>query len=763
MLDASDDVVVDLAPEDKDDLPKSKKGGKIKYDEDEPNLCETFMKTEAGRQWLKKLCRRVIEDFDQDFDSTSEYRERMKADWKIFAGVLPPKDFPYKSSANAHLPYMLENISRLTMRAQAELFQDWKMPFGVLRVGTTPEEDEIVDILTVHGNWQIREQMPDFRRQIGSRGVLQFFCAGDVTGHSYYDPIRQRNCHEVLTCDEFVAPFVWVTTMPDYSDLPHCTRVMHRYKHEMQAMRGQWYNVDRVIKRKPPAWDGDPEMRMREAMAEVHGEEIPSDQKGAPFKLLDYRGWLEMPPSIQEGKGEPRDRYVKIVMDYYTRSPLELSIYEEPSWQEKERFERQTQELEEYRQAQAQYEQMQQQAQAQMAGLQQQAQMGMVDPMVAEQMIAQQQQQAQLAPQPLVPEWLMGEDIETAGPMPMRKEPIHMYTHAVCIEPLVGNLGLGYGRIQADYNRAADTTLSQFIDSATAGNVWSLITSNVVQFENGFEIAPGKINKVTGVTGRLDEHIKELKPAPANPQMFDLVRFMSEIAQSSIQAPNVLSGEPGKSGETYRGIAARIEQATKQLTVATQTYAEFVRQILKNNARLNAAFLPEEEMRYLMDYKIGTLKYVKIQRKLYERNYDVTFASDLRYAPQAQRVAEADEITQMALNTPQLVSNGAFAYEAIKKSLEARDRQDLVLELGQKPQAPPLFGLPSAPSPVPQPGQQPGAPGQPPQPGQGGQQNGEHPGDGGGMRPPSPGTAGGPAPPKAEHPPGPGGPVMHQA
>lgn len=745
-----DEIRVEL---DRDaDKPEKPKEGAVKYSEDEPNLVETFVKTEAGRNWLKKISRRVREDFDADFESTEQYRKRMADDFLVFAGDLPPKEFPYKDSANAHLPYMLENISRLQFRASSELFGDWKKPFGVVRVGTTPQEDEIVDILTVHGNWQIREQMPDFRRQIGERGVLLFFLTGDVTAHSYYDSFRQRNCHEILTANEFVAPYAYVTTQPDYSDLPHYTKVLRRYRHELQAQRGIWYGVDRVIKKKPPAWDDEPESPLRESIAEVQGIEAPDDAHHAPYKLLEYYGWLEMPPSDEDKAGdadETRDRFVQVIVDFNTRAVLKLCIYEEPSWQEKERFERQNMELEQYRMQQQQFEEQQAAVAQQLQQMQQGVQAGLLDPMAVQSMMIPLQQQQALAQPPPIPDWLQGEQVETAVVLPMRKEPIHMFTHGVCIEPILGNLGLGYGRIQADYNKAADTTLSQFMDAATMSNVWSLVTDSVAQFDKDFAISPGKINKVTGFTGKIDDHIKELRPSPANPQMFDFVRFMNEIAQSSIQAPNVLSGEPGKSGETYRGIATRIEQATRQLTVVTQKYAEFVRNVLKNNARLNAAFLPEEEMRYLMDYKLNTLQYVKVERRLYERNYDVVFESDLRYAPQEQRIAEADEVTQMALQTPVLQTNGAFTFEAIKKSLEARGRQDMVLELGMKPPAPPMFGFPTMPGMVP-PG--PGGPQ--------GQQGGETPADGNGMQPPSPGVASGPSP--QARPPGPGGPVATQ-
>lgn len=805
------------------DEPEPKKPaikGKVKYDEDEPNLVEIFKKSETGRAWLKRLVARAFDDFEEDWESTEQYRRQMASDFQLFAGTMPKKEFPFKDCANAHLPYMLENLSRLQFRASAELFGDWRQPFGVVPIGNSQEDQEIVDVLTVHGNWQIRENMPDFRRQVGDRGLLLYFFAGDVTCHSYYDPVTRRNVHEMLTCDEFVTPYTHVTVQPDYSDLPHRTKIMYRYRHQLQQMRGEWVGIDTVLSREPPEWDDEPVAELEQAVAQNHAVDIPTDQKHAPYKILQYEGWLEMPPSTQEGKAKARDRFVQLVYDHTTRTPMGMRILEEAPWNERERFERQSKELEQLRQGMAQFEQAQAQGQMRLQQLQQELQlalampeppMGMAPPMMGPpgpmgQALGQGMGQAPMGPPaqpgmmgpgpmapppmprhmqiqqqidgltrqlstmqpPPLPPWLEPEDIPQDGdlsaivPLPPRKEPIHMFSHAVCIEPLKGNLGLSYGRIQAEYNRAADTTLSQFIDSATLGNVWCMITDNVVQFEKGAKITPGGILKATGFTGNINDHIKELRPGPANQQMFDIIRFMQEIGQSSIQAPDVLSGESGKSGETYRGIATRIEQATKQLTVATQKYAAFVRQILKNNARLNAHFLPEEEMRYLMDYRAGQMRQIKIERRLYERNYDVQFESDLKYSPQQQKIAEADELVQMAMGVPQLQQNHSFAYEAVRKSLEARDKEDMVPLLGRQPPPPPMFGMPTMPMMMgPQPGAQPPGPGKP---GPGKPANGN--GGGGGPQPPSPGVASGPAPeggkpqPKLERVPGKGGPVV---
>jgi hypothetical protein len=169
--DDADEIEVDAAePEEEAET--------IVYDEDALNLVPAFAESEQGRKYLKKISNKVDADFQADWDSSDEYREMEKANWKLFAGDLPPKEFPFADAANPHLPIMLENISRLCFRATGELFGDWASVFGVAPVG--PDDDDTAEILTRHGNWQIANQIPDFKRQIGHRGVLTFFAQGDV-------------------------------------------------------------------------------------------------------------------------------------------------------------------------------------------------------------------------------------------------------------------------------------------------------------------------------------------------------------------------------------------------------------------------------------------------------------------------------------------------------------------------------------------------------------------------------------------------------
>jgi hypothetical protein len=693
------DPVVDL------DEPVERKGEKFTFDERDPNLAFEFSKTEKGRDTLKRLSSQVIEDFDADWEASSEYRERMARDFRIFAGELPKKEFPFDKSANAHLPLMLENITRIAHRAEAELFGDWRHVFDVMGIG--PDDDEVAQILTRHGNWQLAHQLPDFKRQ-QARGVLIFFTVGDVTCHSYRDNVRRLNMHEILTCDEFVTPYSHVTTMPDYSDLPHVTKIVYRYKHELQQMREVWFDVDRVIKGDPPSWEDEPSSDLQKSISQEMGIEPSDSKRSNAYKLLWQEGWFELDGDEQ--------RFCQVIVDYKTRAVLSLAIHERDNWQDRERYDRQIAERDQYvaavqqfMQAQAQYAAMQQ-AHSEIAA---EIPMLAVDPQHQADLQAAQAPLPPPPPPPVMPDWLMEAqaDMATAAtiePEPVRREPLHMFSHGVCLESLVGNLGLSYGRQQADHNRAVDTWLSQYTDSATLGNTWSLIVAGGAEFERPFKIAPGSVNVLKNVpAGEIDRYIKELKPAPANQQFMDLIGLVWDKSQTSIQSAPVLSGEAGKSGETFRGMATRVDQASKQLSVPTRKYGDFFTQIAKNNAYLNYVFMDDEEIILVNNERMGRMDELRVGRQMYGRNYQIAFKSEINFASDETRIAKADELVQLAMQIPPLQGNPRYVYDALRKSLELRGRYDLVDDLGPPP---PPTELPFGAPPPPPPGMPPGGP-----------------------------------------------------
>lgn len=675
------------------------------FDEKAANLMTAFAGTEDGDEAIKAISDMVYTKFEEAWESSEEWREKAKADWKVFTGNLPKKSFPYDDCSNVSLPIMVENTTRLLARLLDEIYVDDQQFFSAAPV--TAQDRLVAEMITTHDNWQFREKIRDFMRQ-QERALLSLLTMGDCTIHSFYDPTLKLNRHETLTPDDFVIPYVFTTTQPDYSDVPYRFRILHYYRHELQAMKAEWHEVDKVLKREGGDWDGEPETKMRDGVAEVQGIEKPSGSKSAPYKLLHYEGWDD-----GELPNQTHDRFIKVIMDYETKRILHLSIHETENWEDKLRFERQTEELASFRAASAahaasveaahvQFSQMAAQVEASRAA-------GAMPPLPPDALASA--EAGTQAPAPPPPSWVDDPEDEEAAPEPVRMEPIHMFAHGVCFENLVGALGLSYGRVQADLNRAANTTFNQFIDQATLGNCGTYIASSQLQFERPFKIRPGAVNTVSGASA---EEIKNgfipLKPEQGNPQMQQIVQSLYTWAQSSMQAPGVLSGEAGKSGETWRGIAARIEQATKQLSNIGKKYIRGpLRQIVLNNAKLNSLYLPDFEIVEITQR--GKMMKLPISRSMWERNYQIEFRTDMRFATMSQRISEADEVAQMPGAMPPLQGDLAFLHEAAKRALEARGLDDMVPFLGPPP-PPPMtpFGLPPpAPPGMTPPTQEPGA------------------------------------------------------
>src|ERR1041384_2291421 len=118
------------------------------------------------------------------------------------------------------------------------------------------------------------------------------------------------------------------------------------------------------------------------------------------------------------------------------------------------------------------------------------------------------------------------------------------------------------------------------------------------------------------------------------------------------------------------------------LSVPTGKYADFLSQVLENNAALNAIFLDDAELFSVNkhDPMLGPMgqQVFSVGREMYDRPYDVEISADLKFTSTSQRISEADALVQMPNAVPELAGNFAFKHAVISKSLEARNRFDLI-------------------------------------------------------------------------------------
>ena len=685
-------------------------GEPFEYDPDAVNLVTAFKAHPEGRAALKRISEKCLGDFETAWQATEKFRKNMADIWKLFSGILDPKAPPFQDMSNAHVPILMENTVRMTTRQAYELFGNWTNVFGVTPIG--PDDEKMAKLLSLHGNWQIRKRIKDFKRQIGHRGLLMFDLFGDVVCHSYWDPQHRCNRHEILSANEFVCANAHVSTMPDFSDVSWVAKIIYMDGHELRKMAGTWEELDTTLKHMPPDWDDATiTQELREMVDKSIGVDSSAYQKGQ-YRIIQYEGWMNLP-------GQDRDRYCKAIIDWQTHAVLALSIHERVDPYEKRRYEFQLQELQRYQQGLQEIQLYQQELQAAQQSAMELAHELPADSDGPAQAIIMGRSLADLPPppEPVMPDWMQGDP--NAQPREPEFIPIRMFAHGVNIEPLQGIIGLGTGSIHAAQNKAANISLSAFIDQATLGNMKNFLAKGNVKFSDGdkLRVSPGKIHVVQGSTD-LSKDILPLDFGQANPQFLQLIEMLVRFGNTVSNTPEVLSGEAGKSGETAQGISARIEQATKMLSVPTQKYADFVTQVLINNALLNAIFLEDVEWFSVNNHDpaVGPLgrQMFSVGREMYDRPYDVEISADLKFTSTAQRISEADALVQMPNAVPELAGNFAFKHSVISKSLEARNRYDLIGLLGAAPQPPQQFGMPTSP-PMPPPGMAPPGPGGPPQ------------------------------------------------
>jgi hypothetical protein len=711
----------------------------IFIDAEAANIVPDLKATEEGRKVLKDIADQVCEDFDEAWESSEEYREKVADNYKLYSGKLPAKMKPFENCSNIHIPIMLEGVSRLESRTYAEVFLN-----GDSLISAQPVEPGEIAMLeasmvTKHSNWQLTEQITDFRRQM-QRACHFFYNIGDVSIHSFYDPRRRMNRHEVLSCDDLVTPYTHVSTMPDYSDVPYKIKILRYRKADLLDMKQLgWEDVDKIIEREAPGYDDDPESKLRTSIAEVQGIVAPdSSKRNGEYKLYWYEGSFQFP-------GTDVCRPITAIVDSSTKAVARLYIREEIDWQDQIRFDRQVKErgdfmammeqynaaVEMYPQAKAEYDQYALEREAAVAVMSQTlSQEEMIAADIGLQADDPGPPQPPVAPIP--PGWMAPETDELGmviypEPEAPRRVPMEMFSHAICMENMLGTLGLSPGQMYADMNRAANNTFNQLSDQATLSNVGTYIASDLVDFEAGdFEIGPGVVNRLTGISPeQVANAIVPLRPGQANPQLSEIVQQIYGWSQTAFGATAALSGEPGKSGETYRGFSSRVEQALKQLSVTGRKFVEGVEQVAKNNAKLNSVFLPDEEIVYVSGgLQNGDLQKVEVTRKMYQRNYRIQIRADMRFASQQQRVMEADQLLQLPQMVPPLQGNLSYWYTATEEKLKAQGATRLLDTLGPRPPMPTTpLGVPPPPPPMPPgmappPGAPPGAGGPPPPSGQ---------------------------------------------
>jgi len=300
-----------------EDKPKDTDGAISNWDPEAPNLVDFFLgdaeenETTPGKEFLAAVAKQACDDTNQGWDDSEQHRQNHKRITSLYVGYMRTKTFPFPGCANIHMPVMLERTQRVVANTYTEIFEDPDLVYGVRPTG--PEDDEVAEILTVHGNWRMRNEMPDFLSSTMEEALTEFYLFGSVIAYSYRDQVNGRNEHEVLSCDDRVVPYVFRAKSVDMHEVPWKTRILRKDKHELEDLRdsGEWSQVDEVLKASPPGFDFMTTV-VRDQGDNQEGLQKPTEPntRNSPYVFFEYHGRYRMPGETHARRQEDRHEAV---------------------------------------------------------------------------------------------------------------------------------------------------------------------------------------------------------------------------------------------------------------------------------------------------------------------------------------------------------------------------------------------------------------------------------------------------------------------
>jgi hypothetical protein len=682
----------------------------------------------------KKCAESVCTKYDRDYKSSEKYRTRRANIIKLFLGLLDQTDNEdgESRSAQVHYPIIATAIMRMHARIYDQQFPSNGEFFGVKPTDANDLERTVR--VAKHLNWQINHQIPEY---VMNHDVLiqQWLLYGSAFSFMYWDPVKNRPCHEVCRTEDIVLPYHRSSTDPTLADVPRITRVLRMYRHELMEMEatGYYSGVTAMYAKldsgeqsgqvsQPQSQDDKAKSNPVQAVIDrAQGVDPPSDGDDGPRKLIEQHCWYKLP-------GDDKERPVIITVDYDTKTLLCLKLREDEDPEDRARYNREKAANQaSYQAALAQY---QMDMAAYLAGQTQAptpGPMGMTPPpapgapdMTAPPNPGPMTATVPPAPGPTDATMPMAPPPTPPTPPPdpaaVKMVPINFFTHYVCIPNPEGIYGFGIGYMLEGHNMVADVVASQVVDAGTLANTATGIRSRQTKLRGGeFRIKPGEIVEVDLAPEQLDKGIKILEFPPPNPQLAQFIKDQKEEAQELSGANEILSGEVGGSNETATTTQIRISQALAAISILNKRYTRARTFEGKALARLNSVHLDDDTYFSVVDPFKGQVVQGNVARMDYLEDVDITVTADPRMASQPQRFQEAQTALNVIMSNPLTANNPVLVHAAMKNMFIAMDRPDLVAALDAPPPMPP----PGAPPPGGPPGPPPKAakPGGPP-PGQ---------------------------------------------
>jgi len=552
----------------------------------------------------------VVEDFERDKDSRSEWETRMDTAMKLALQVCENKTFPWQGAANVKFPLVTIAAIQYQSRAYPALVSgpnpvaarplmdrpNPKLPPGLAQQAQQdPKAAQLYQTLlqqaqqslfeynalvaraqriSHHMSYQILEEDQTWEEN-QDRALLIQAIMGCVFKKTYFDPIKGHNISECVSPRELIVSYYSKTV----ETAPRLTHLLYLSSNDCYERAARGTFVEFVDGSPPP----EPTLvhRDNQVADERQGVQPRNDDMDAPYEILEQHRGLDLDG---DGYHEP---YV-ITVRYDTKQVLRI-----------------------------------------------------------------------------VPRFTRADITWNKKGKIIRIDPIQAFTKYTFIpSPDGGFYDLGFGGLLGPINETIDSAINQLLDAGTLANAGGGFLGRGFRNKKGeYRFRPGEWKTVDSTGDDLRKNVMPLPTPQPNATLFQLLSLLIDYSESIAGATDILQGKnPGQNppAETSR---AMVEQGMKVFNgIYKRTHRAFTQE-LRKMFRLNTIYFSEDAPYYVS----ATYKPFRAMAKDYD---DVGLlicpSADPFYMSDAQRLNQA-----LAMREASMTSAGYDTYQVNLYYLEA--------------------------------------------------------------------------------------------
>lgn len=169
---------------------------------------------------LKTIGMEVVEGFNTDKESRTEWEERNNKALDLALQVVEPKNTPWPNAANVKYPLLSTASLQFAARAYPALIPGPNVVKGrVVGYDTTGEKTQKAIRISKHMSYQVFEEMEDWEEHM-DKLCMSLPILGTVFKKTYYDPLKKKNRSEVIYPMDLVVNY-YAKTLEDAYRVSH--------------------------------------------------------------------------------------------------------------------------------------------------------------------------------------------------------------------------------------------------------------------------------------------------------------------------------------------------------------------------------------------------------------------------------------------------------------------------------------------------------------------------------------------------------------